>query len=152
MSISIKDIVSITGTPGLHRIIKTDDKSIVVESLEDRPKRQLVRGNMMLSKLTDISIYTTDESEPLVKVFQTMRNTHGDTLPVSKKSGKTELMDFMTAILPTVDAERVYPSNVAKLIGWYEILAAFAVDFTMDAAAEDQTEPAPGGDLADATQ
>ncbi|MEL6649776.1 MAG: DUF5606 domain-containing protein [Bacteroidota bacterium] len=111
MSIEIKDVVSLTGVPGLHRVVKADDRAIIVESMDARKRRQMVRGNMMASKLTDVSIYTKDESEPLVTVIQAIVEKYGDDLPVSKKSSKEDLMDFLYSVLPDMDEERVYPSK-----------------------------------------
>ncbi len=132
MSVSIKDVVSITGAPGLFLVVKTDDKAIVVESLDEKRKRQLVKGNMMVSKLTDVSIYTTDESEPLVNVLQAIQAKYPDALPVSKDSSKEEMMNFLEEVLPTFDKEKVYPSNIKKLISWYEVLKAENVDLKLE--------------------
>jgi hypothetical protein len=128
MSIAIKDVVALTGVSGLFQIIKSDERAIVVESLDDRRKRQLIRGNMMVSKLMDISIYTDDESEPLVTILQNIKEKFGSELPVTKKSKKDELMDFLEEVLPNYDKERVYPSNVKKMISWYKVLDKFDVD------------------------
>ena len=122
MSTEIKDVVSLTGLPGLHRVVKADDRAIIVESMDERKRRQMIKGNMMVSKLVDVSIYTDDDSEPLVTILQNIKEKHGDTLPVTKKSKNNELMDFLKDVLPNLDTERVYPSNVKKLISWYNIL------------------------------
>lgn len=137
MSIEIKDIVSLTGVPGLHRIVKADDRAIIVESLDERKRRQMVRGNMMASKLTDVSIYTTDESEPLVTILKSISEKYGDELPVTKKSKNDELMSFLQSVLPDLDNERVYPSNVKKLLGWYKVIRAFEVDLSWDPEGEE---------------
>ncbi|MEL7533883.1 MAG: DUF5606 domain-containing protein [Bacteroidota bacterium] len=140
MSIEIKDIVSLTGIPGLHRIVKADDRAIIVESMDERKRRQMVRGNMMASKLTDVSIYTKDESEPLVNILKTISEKYGDELPVTKKSKNDDLMDFLYSVLPDMDEERVYPSNVKKLLGWYKVIRAFEVDLTWEPEGEAEGE------------
>ncbi len=137
MSISITDVVAITGQPGLFRLLKSNDNAIVVESLEAKPKRQLVKGNMMVSKLTDVSIYTEDDSEPLAEVLLKIKSEYGDELPITKKSSNTDLMEFLRKVLPDFDDERVYPSNVKKLVTWYNILIREKVDFTLP---EEETE------------
>lgn len=142
MSIEIKDVVALTGAPGLHQVLKADDRAIVIESLDDRKKRQLIKGNMMISKLLDISIYTEEESEPLVNILKTMREKYGSELPITKKSSKDELMAFLGEILPDYDKERVYPSNVKKLISWYKILDAFEV--SLEVAEEEESEGEEG--------
>lgn len=140
MSISITDVVAITGQPGLFRLLKSNDNAIVVESLEAKPKRQLVKGNMMVSKLTDVSIYTEDDSEPLAEVLLKIKSAHGDELPITKKSSNSDLMDFLRKVLPDFDDERVYPSNVKKLVTWYNILIREKVDFTLP---EEETAETP---------
>ncbi|MEL6253429.1 MAG: DUF5606 domain-containing protein [Bacteroidota bacterium] len=140
MSISFNDVVSVTGLPGLYQVIKNNDNSIVVESLDDKKKRQLIRGNMMVSKLTDVSIYTEDDSEPLLTVLQEIQKKFGNELPVSKKSSKKELMDFLSGVLPTFDQEKVYPSNVKKLIGWYKILSSFKIELKISKEEEEKNK------------
>lgn len=138
MGISIKDVVALTGAPGLHQVVKADDRAVVIESIDDKKKRQLVKGNMMVSKLMDISIYTEEESEPLVNILKTIKEKYGAQLPVSKKSSKDELMDFLEAVLPTFDRERVYPSNIKKLVSWYEVILAHDIDLEVETEEEGQ--------------
>ena len=133
MSISIKDVVAVTGSPGLYQIIKSDEKALVVESIDENKKRQLIKGNMMVSKLIDVSIYTNEDSEPLIHILQSMQEKYPEELPVNKKSSKEELMGFLESVLPDFDAERVYPSNVKKLISWYKILQSYKVDLAWEA-------------------
>ena len=141
MSLSIKDVVSISGSPGLYRILKSNDNVIVVESMDERKRRQLIKGNMMVSKLMDVSIYTDDDSEPLVNVLKQIQEKFGSDLPVTKKSSRDKLMGFLEDVLPNYDKERVYPSNVKKLISWYGIISAFEVDLDWEEEeAEENTE------------
>ncbi|WNJ19437.1 DUF5606 domain-containing protein [Pontibacter sp. G13] len=147
MDIEIKDVVALTGAPGLYRVVKADDRAIVVESMDEAKRRQLVKGNMMVSKVVDISIYTETDSEPLVNVFKAIQDKYGEELPVTKKSNKDQLMGFLGDVLPDFDGERVYPSNVKKLISWYKILLAYGVKFELpeeegEAEAAESTEEA----------
>ncbi|TAE58931.1 MAG: hypothetical protein EAZ89_02950 [Bacteroidetes bacterium] len=141
MSTEFKDIVSLTGSPGLHKIVKADGRGVVVESLDEKRKRQLVKGNMMVSKLTDVSIFTTEESEALVNVFKSIHDKYAGELPVDKSSSNKALLDFMADVLPTFDGERVYASNVKKLIGWYAILVKEGVEFALSEETEAGGEP-----------
>ncbi|MEZ4827147.1 MAG: DUF5606 domain-containing protein [Bacteroidia bacterium] len=133
-TVQIKDVVALAGAPGLHKILKADEKVIVVESMDEKKKRQLVKGNMVATKLMDVSIYTDDDSEPLVNVLKTIREKYPEGLPVNKGSSKDELMDFLGEVLPSYDREKVYPSNVKKLLSWYEILEAWQVSLELPAA------------------
>ena len=140
MSISIKDVVAITGTPGLFKILKSDDRSLIVESIDEHKKRRMIPGTMMVSKLADVSIYTTEDSEPLVNILKSAKEKYADGLPVTKKSSNAELMDFLESVLPSYDKEKVYPSNVKKLIGWFNILEKNEVDFTIEEEEENKEE------------
>lgn len=149
MSINIKDVVSLTGVSGLFQIVKSDDRAIIVESIDERKKRQMVRGNMMLSKLLDISIYTQDESEPLLTILNNIQEKYGKEMPVTKKSSKDELMDFLEEVLPGYDKERVYASNVKKLIGWYEIISAYDIDLVVETEEEEEDSETLDGETKD---
>lgn len=140
MSIKIKDVVALTGSPGLFTVVKSDDRAIIIESMDDRKRRQLVKGNMMVSKLVDVSIYTNEDSEPLVHILQSIREKYAEELPVTKKSSKAELMDFLGTVLPDYHEEKVYPSNVKKLISWYKILSAFEVELELEDEEESNDE------------
>ena len=132
MNINIKDVAAMAGAPGLYHILKTDDKGIIVEAMDDRKRRQMVRGNMMLSKLSDITLFTDEEDgELLATVMLAISEKHGDDLPVSKKSSNEELMGFLEGVLPNYDKEKVYPSNVKKMLSWYTILRKHEVDLVI---------------------
>ncbi|MEM9722530.1 MAG: DUF5606 domain-containing protein [Bacteroidota bacterium] len=142
MSISIKDVVAITGTPGLFRIVKSDDRSLIVESIDALKKRRMVPGTMMVLKLVDVSFYTTEDSEPLVNILLAAKEKYDGDLPVSKKSSNAELMDFLKSVLPNYDTEKVYPSNVKKLVGWFNIIQKNEIDLTIEEE-EEQKEGSP---------
>ncbi|MBX7243389.1 MAG: DUF5606 domain-containing protein [Bacteroidia bacterium] len=145
MALKLNDVVTFSGIPGLHKVVKADTKNVLIESLEANPKRQLVKGSIMVSKLSDISIYTdTEEGESLVKIFQAISEKYGKTLPVQKKSSNPELMEFLESVLPNYDKERVYASNVKKIVQWYEILmeneVLLEVEDTTEAEGEEVAE------------
>ncbi|MEM7370718.1 MAG: DUF5606 domain-containing protein [Bacteroidota bacterium] len=152
MSIEIKDVVALTGSPGLFRVVKSDDRAIIIEAMDDRKRRQLVKGNMMVSKLVDVSIYTNEDSEPLVHILQAVKEKYGSELPVSKKSSKTELMEFLESVLPDYHQEKVYPSNVKKLISWYKVLSAFDVNLELPDEEEEQESEAAEAQVEEAAE
>ena len=141
MEVAFNEVIALTGSPGLFKVLKTDEKAIIVESLDARRRRQRVSGNMMASKLMDISVYTSeDDSEPLVNIFQAIEKKFGKELPVTKKSSKDELMGFLGEVLPDYDAERVYPSNVKKMITWYHLLTELGIAFEVPEEEEDEKD------------
>lgn len=128
MSLKLSDVVTFSGIPGLHIVVKADTRNVLIESLEASPKRQLVKGNIMVSKLSDISVFTdSEEGEMLVNIMKAISEKYGEQLPVHKKSTNQELMDFLASVLPNYDKEKVYPSNVKKIVQWYEILIQHGV-------------------------
>lgn len=117
----LKDILSISGKPGLYKLITTSKTNIIVESLIDG-KRAAVSGNNKISTLEDISIFTYEDDVPLGDVLASIhKHTNGEQAP-SKKSSSEELKDFMGEVLPKFDEDRVYVSDLKKLFSWYNLL------------------------------
>ena len=121
----LQEVANISGKPGLYRIIKPGRAGVIVESLDTQKKKELVNVNAKVSILKDISIYT-DEFEkavPLSELFLKIKELFGETIELDpKKAAPIELFDFMSKILPNFDRERVYSSDVKKIIQWYTIL------------------------------
>ncbi|MFK7972411.1 MAG: DUF5606 domain-containing protein [Bacteroidia bacterium] len=142
MSINIVDVVSLAGAPGLHQVVKKDERAIVIESIDERKKRQLVKGSMMLSKLSDITMYTDDDDDDatLPNIFLAIKEKYNTDLPVTKKSKNDDLMNFLGEVLPKYDKERVYPSNVKKLISWFHILNENGIDLVVKEEEEEVEE------------
>lgn len=139
----LNDVVTLSGFPGLYKVVKADTRAVIIEALDASKKRQRVSANLMVSKLSDISIYTeNDESEGLVTVLKNIKEKYGDATPVNKKSSNEELMNFLGEVLPQYDKEKVYASNVKKLVQWYAILIENAVEFEVEkeATAEETAE------------
>ena len=123
----LKDVAHIAGRPGLFKIIKPGRSGVIVESLDASKKKEIVSVNAKISVLKDISIFTTDydKSTPLEDVFRTIYHSFPDGIELDLKgSDKDELFDFMGSVMPDFDPERVYSSDVKKLIQWYRILSA----------------------------
>ncbi|MFA0960524.1 DUF5606 domain-containing protein [Roseivirga sp. BDSF3-8] len=120
----LNEIATISGKGGLYHIVKPTRSGVIVETLDDKKKRLAVNANQRISILQEISIYTTDAegSKPLQDIFVTMNEEFGDDLGVNGNSPSEELKAFMKHILPDYDEERVYVSDIKKLISWYNIL------------------------------
>jgi hypothetical protein len=120
---TLKEVVSVSGKPGLHKIIGRRPNGIIVETLDDQKKKFPVVYTQKVSILEDISIFTYDGDVKLKDVLKNMKETLGDDLPaINKKSSSDEVRAFFRTILPEFDEERVYPSDVLKLTQWYAIL------------------------------
>ncbi|WP_375418001.1 DUF5606 domain-containing protein [uncultured Hymenobacter sp.] len=125
MPYDLKELAAISGMPGLHRLLRPAHHGVLVESLAERPVRTLAPAKNKVSLLSEISIYTEDPdvTVPLTEVFERIHQQHGPTLPVSAKSGESELSSFLAEIIPDYDRERVYQSDIKKLVTWYSLVS-----------------------------
>lgn len=138
---NLKKIANVNGKPGLYRIAKPARSGVLIESLEDKPRRTIVPAQSKLSVLSEISVYTTGEEDsmPLADVFKLINEKHKGTLPVSGKNSKEELTAFIEEVLPEYDSERVYYSDMKKLVNWYNLLIKYEPDlFTQKEEAEEE--------------
>lgn len=118
----LKDILSISGQSGLFKLVVRSTKSIIVESLETK-QRIPVYFTSKVSALEDIAIYTDSEELPLAQVFEKIykMENKGET-SVSTKSSSDDIKEYFEDLLPDYDKERVYVSDMKKVIQWYNIL------------------------------
>ena len=127
MPIDLRQVAAIAGMSGLFKVVKPTRTGVIVESLEENPKNLVAQARHRMSLLDEISIYTTDEegTVPLAKVFDLMHQKYGDTLPLSDKPGNEDYRKLLADVLPEYDEERVYVSDMKKLVSWYYIVKAF---------------------------
>lgn len=120
----LKDLASVSGKGGLYRVVKPGKSGMLLESL-DEPKSKLVVGaNTKVSLLDEISIYvhSKEGTTPLGSVLKKVKKDFDADLGVDGNSDPAELKAFMKSVLPTYDEDRVYVSDIKKLVKWYEIL------------------------------
>lgn len=120
----LETILAISGKPGLYRLINRGNRSLIVETLDAQKKRMPAFGADKIISLADIAMYTDEEEVPLRKVLKNIYDMEGGK-PTSidyRKASKEELADFMAKALPNYDRDHVYPSDMKKLIQWYNIL------------------------------
>ncbi len=117
----LKDILAISGQSGLFRFLSQSRNGIVVEHLETK-QRSNAYASAKISSLEDISIFTDEGDIPLKEVFEAMAEKLGDEDPISHKASGNELKAFMGEVLPTYDRDRVYVSDIKKMVQWYAIL------------------------------
>lgn len=122
-------IISVSGKPGLFQVVSQSKNAIIVESLIDK-KRLAINSTQNVSLLENIAIYTYDEDMPLLNVFKAMsEKTEGAKALSHKESGK-KLAAFFAEVLPNYDDERVYTSNIKKVIQWFNLLVEMGFDFS----------------------
>lgn len=118
---SLENILSVTGKPGLYQLKTKTRNGFVVESLMDK-KTSIIGINHNVSVLKDISIYTYETEVPLKEVFQKIADKENQGPAISHKVSKNELQSYFSEVLPGYDEERVYASDIKKVIQWYNLL------------------------------
>ncbi len=119
----LKGILSISGQTGLFKLVSQAKNSIIVESLIDG-KRFPAYSTSRVSALEDISIYTEEGDVKLSEIFLNIyENTNGGETPTAKASAQ-ELKKYFETIIPSYDKERVYVSDIKKVLSWYNLLVS----------------------------
>lgn len=135
----LSKIMSISGKNGLFKLISQGKNNFIVESLEDG-KRVPAFSHDGIATLDNISIFTEDEDVSLTSVFQSIfKKENGNPVP-SNINDNTSLKKYFQEILPNYDKERVYVSNIKKVISWYNILIKHNLIDIEEPQAEAQTE------------
>ena len=133
-------ILAIAGKPGLYNMVAQTKSGVIVESLIDQ-KRFPAFSHDRISSLSEISIFTTDEDLPLKEVLKKVFEKYNGEQAISNKSSNDQLKTFMEEILPNYDKERVYVSDIKKLVVWYNLLQENGLlDFTEEEQTEKPTE------------
>lgn len=117
----IKDIVAISGQPGLFRFIAQGKNSIIVEHLETG-KRSSASGTAKVSSLEDIAMFSETEDVPLKKVFDMVFDFAEGGEAIDPKSDNNALKNWFAGVMPDYSRDRVYPSDIKKVAQWYNIL------------------------------
>lgn len=119
--IDLTGIISITGQPGLYKIVAQSKNGIIVEGLADK-KRTNVYSSTRVSTLADISMYTTGDDRPIDEIMTAIFKKEKGGPAVDTKADDKEIEKYFAGVVPDYDKERVYASNMRKLISWYNIL------------------------------
>ena len=138
----LKNILSITGKPGLYKLVSQGNNMLIVESLVDG-KRMPTYARDKIVSLGEISMYTMGDDIALSEVLTKLGEKEGlKTAAIDpKKASNDELHAFFAEVLPEYDRDRVYPSDIRKLVQWYNILVGAGItDFTAEEEAETVVE------------
>ena len=135
-------IITVSGKPGLYRLISSGRNMFVVEAIDATHKRMPVYNSDKIVMLDDIAIYTDTEEVPLRSVFAAIYEKENAVLPFDlKMSTPEELVAYFESVMPDYDRERVYLTHIKKMYTWYNILVENGVtDFTLPEEAEEVKE------------
>ncbi len=120
-TIKVKDLMSISGKGGLFRFLAQARNGVVVETLTDK-KRSIVPPSARVSALNDISIFGESEDIPLADVLMKIHDKENGGASIDPKSGNEALKEYFTEVYPDYDPDKVYVSDIKKVITWYNIL------------------------------
>lgn len=135
----LEKIISISGKPGLFTLVSQLKSGFIVEDISTG-KKASISNSSQVSLLDNIAIYTFDKEVPLFEVMKNIAEKYDYKEAIAHKSSEVELRNFMSEVLPNYDLERVYGSDIKKLVQWYNILQKGG--FITKEAFEKQEEPA----------
>ncbi len=137
-----KDIASVSGQGDLFKIVSPTRTGVILESLDEHKKKLVASTHSKVSALSEISIYVTD-ADGAVPLKEVMRKIHkafnGDT-DLDKHSNAEELTSFLKFIVPDYDEDRVYISDIKKVVNWYAQLAKEAPEVLVASEKEQEEE------------
>ncbi|HLU17456.1 MAG TPA: DUF5606 domain-containing protein [Edaphocola sp.] len=121
-----RQIVAVTGMPGLYQLVSTKNDGAFVRSLIDKSIKFVSSRLHQLTPLESIEIYTYGENVRLHEVLETIKNNDAPVkeLISNKKASNDEWRSYFATVLPNFDQERVYVSDIKKILKWYELLKA----------------------------
>ena len=120
----LQTVLAIAGNPGLYRLVSRGNKNLIVESLDAAKKRTPIFGADKVISLADIAMYTDNGEVPLAEVLQKVADKESakEASLNPKKASNEELQNYFAEILPDYDRERVYMTDIKKLLTWYNLL------------------------------
>jgi len=125
---TIEKLIVVSGKPGIFKIESQSKTGLIVQSLDNEKKFPILNIHNV-SGLNDIAIYTYEDEVPLREVFYNIYKKENGKKTINHKESKKVLEDFLESVLPNYDRERVYPSNIKKIVQWYNLLVDADFDF-----------------------
>ena len=137
----LKTILSVSGKPGLFKLVSNGKNMVIVESLIDKKRMPIYARDKVVS-LGDIAMYTTEDEVPLRDVLKAIKEKeNGEKASILPSAKPDELKAFLGEILPNFDKDRIYNADIKKLISWYNLLIESGIDFEKE---EDVSEEEKG--------
>src|SRR3984893_11580805 len=131
-------IIAVTGLPGLYELLSSKTDGAIVRSLEDKSTRFVSSRIHNFSHLESIEVYTVKENVNLIDILKAMENS-AESLPDEKDA--EGLKKYFKKTVPDLDFDRVYSSDLKKMVKWYSVLKSNDIEFKVTKAAEPVAEP-----------
>ncbi len=139
MEIKLKELLAISGHPGLFRYVSQGRQGVIVESLLDG-KRMRVPANAKVSALADIAVFTENGETPLKEVLKKIEITEKGGPAINHKSDDKTIRTYFEKVMPEFDHDRVYNSDIKKIISWYNLLHSKGLLDILNQPEEDQPQ------------
>ena len=133
-------LVAVTGLPGLYELISSKSDGAVVRSLEDGSTKFAATRSHNFSHLESIEIYTVNDNVNLVDIFHAIEKA-GGSLPDVKNNDAVK--KYFEKVFPDMDFEKVYASDMKKMVKWYDVLKKNNVEIKLSEVPEEEPEPEP---------
>ena len=137
---TLADIATVSGKGGLYKVLAPTKSGVILETLDESKAKMVATTSHRLSLLNEISIYTTTKegNVPLHDVLKKVHEDFGDDPGVDANSDSDELKAFMKSILPEYDEDRVYTSDIKKLVRWYDVIRKYAPEVLSEATEKEE--------------
>jgi len=120
---NLEGIISISGMPGLYKVVGQMKNGVIAESLNDK-KRSPIYSHQQISTLEDISMFTTGDNKPVSDIMKSIFEKEKGGACLDHKADEKQIVSYFESVLPDYDKERVHVSNMRKLFSWYNALQA----------------------------
>ena len=126
----LETVLASSGKPGLYKLVSRGNRSLIVETIDAQKKRMPAFSADKVISLADIAMYTEEKEVPLRQVLKSIKEKEGGKAASIdyRKASKEELYAYLGEVLPDFDRDRVYPTDVKKLVQWYDILIENGLD------------------------
>ena len=123
---NLEGIINVAGKPGLYKVVSQGNNTVIAESLANGKKTPLFSHNQS-NMLEEIGIYTYDDTKPISKIFDAIAIKENEGQALSHKSSTNQLTDYFREILADYDEERIYLSDIKKVIQWYNTMQKYGL-------------------------
>jgi hypothetical protein len=134
----LSEIASVSGKGGLYKVVTSTKSGLILESLDEAKAKLVASGSQRISILHEISIYTNTKegTVALEDVLKKIHEMYGNDPGIDSESDTSELRAFLKSVLPEYAEDRVYVSDIKKLVKWYGILAKYAPELLSEQSTE----------------
>lgn len=141
---NLKGIVSVTGKPGLYKVVGQNKSGFILETLDEQRSKLLINPNARIAALNDITVFGEDGDLQLKAIFGEMK-AQESTLPLpGPKPEGNALKEYFEKVAPGYDSDRVYTSDMKKIVGWYRLLSALPLFEEPDESGDSGEAEEPG--------